>query len=370
MGRKRLLTAAVLAACLLTGCAEPEFPVPVQTDYDESAVEEFLSEHSLTERDFTKEDEPAVTRQTAPQQPYADTVPRITGTSASETAAGTEEITAELTTDTELTGTTVTETETTAETTETTVRRPHQPEEAEENGVVPLYAQATVDRLLGTVLRAAPDPASKRITAIRRETQVQITGYADGVTIPTGTNRWLRAEYDGKTGFFSADDAVIVCDMQPQELSDTQCRALGRLLYPQAQRLMRAFRQEGGYPLLETAGPYDGSHRQLRPDMTMRELYEQFYAYFTEETFRGSLDRYYKEANGALWVLTGTGTAETVMQTALTEMTERHGSRITFSAQTDFYPDSYSRTGKPSQTDPFTLAFADGCWKIAALTVF
>ncbi len=365
MSRMRLLTAAVLAACLLTGCAESDFPAPVQTDYDESAVEEFLSEHSLTEREFRDEDEPAVT-----QPPYEDTVPRITVTSASETAAGTEEVTTELTTDTEPTGTTVTETETTAETTETTVRRPHQPEEAEENGVVPLYAQATVDRLLGTVLRASPDPASRRLTVIRKDTQVQITGYAEGVTLPTGTNRWLRAEYDGKTGFFSADDAVIVCDMQPQELSDTQCRALGRLLYPQAQRLMRAFRQEGGYPLLETAGPYDGGYRKLRPDMTMRELYARFYAYFTEESFRGSLDRYYKEANGALWVLTGTGHAEAVMQTALTDMTERHGGRITFSAQTDFYPDSYAVTGQPSQTDPFTLVFADGCWKIAALTVF
>ena len=356
---KKLRTAAAVlsAACLLTGCLDD--PPDGFPDLEEETAEAYTDVTLF----------PSAPKKTSTPPSIDDPVTRRTEAETEQTGTETAETGTVYTELTEQTGQTVTEQETTAETTVSTTHGPYRPAEAEDSGVIPLYAEAKTDALLGASLRVSADAASARLAVIPDGTSVSVTGFFEGETVPQGTNRWLRAEYDGKTGYFSADDAVVICEMRPEELSDTQCLALAKLLYPQAQRLMRSFQREGGYPKLETAGAYDGVYRKLRPDLTMQELYARFYAYFSEADYSSALDAYYKEQNGALWVLTGYSSRSNVMRSALTEMTARRGSRMTFSAQTDYFPDSYAVTGTESEINPFTLCYENGRWKTAEISL-
>jgi len=360
MPHLRKISLAAAAVLLCTGCTTGDPIVPPLVTADEEQTDDTAE---ITDLPFVTR--AAATETTDYSEERSALFSYLTSDTSEKTTRTTAETRTETGLETVLSGSdseTVTETETTAE----TKRTPHQPAEAEDDGVVPLYCTAAVDLPGGITLRKAAEPFARMVTKIPDGTTLSVTGFMEGEKPVGGTNRWLRAEYNGKTGFFSADDAIVRCEMEPQELSDTQCMALAKLLYPQARELLHGFRHEGGYPPLEPVGVYDGDYSRLRPDRTLDTLYARFFAYFTED-LAGALDDTCKEQDGALWVKMGTVGRSPVMAETVTEMTARSGRQLSFRVRTDYYADSYAAMGAEFAENAFVLKFADGCWKVAEI---
>ena len=280
--------------------------------------------------------------------------------------------------DTQTEATTATTVSTTEKTEETTVST--EPQKNEDTSDVTalvrsgstsiLNCTGTVTAVDGLNLRKEPSKESKRITLLKYNTKIKITGYTITGDPHHWEDRWFRVDYNGQTGYVLAHYVAAVCSTPPEKLSEGDRSVLGAALFYQGLNFYLDFQRglnvlgatytddfdDQGYTKLEPAG------------LTIQKVETEFRKYFTDAV-TCDFTQFFKEKDGSLWTMTGYGDNVSLKYQEISTMTAQEDKKLTFGTKSVFFKDPGGDMNEEIvENHPFTIEYTDGVWKIAEIT--
>ena len=347
---KSRTSAVLLSAMLLTGCAVPG---------GSQAPESSPAAESTTVTSATT----ASTEQTTAELTTAEQT-----TVFSESASGTASPSASSAT---------TLTESTASTAATTAAI----SQGYENGIVisellangsfaATRAKGKVVAKDGLNLRAEPSMTGKKVTLLKLNTEVDVTGIYVTGQLSDYEKRWIKVKSGNNEGYVLAEYLDVQCSLPAEQLSCPERAALAVILYYQGMRLHVYFHREGGSPGYTHAQKSDseGFQQLLPKGLKLADLKANFHKFFSK-SFTNELDDCYREHDGYLWVATGYGDNVLLDSNTLEKVTEFGEKLIRCTVKVhwrnlDENPDAYEEW----EENLFDLVYEDGFWKISEMT--